>query len=81
VRRGAGGTGESAARTTRAAGFVLPPGVLPAYRADSTDLMGYGEPERRGHDQHDDDCVTTITGRAIAAALAAHLKVVAREAS
>jgi hypothetical protein len=37
-------------------GFVLLPGMLHAYRADSTDLIGYEKPDRRGHHHHDDDC-------------------------
>jgi len=39
------------------AGFVLPPGVLHAYRASAGDLAGYVKPERhRHHGRHDDDC-------------------------
>jgi len=40
-----------------AAGFVLLPGVLHAYRASAGDLAGYVKPERhRHHGRHDDDC-------------------------
>jgi hypothetical protein len=37
-------------------GYTLIPGVLHAYRASSSDLRGYVEPRRFGHDDHDDHC-------------------------